>query len=441
VHPRSPFPPTRLSRRALLHGGAGALILGLGGTARASGGGADGFGPLQPPDANGLRLPPGSSSRIVATSGQLVGATAHAWHFAPDGGATFATPDGGWIYVSNSERLGGAGGVGAIRFGADGAILDAYSILGGTTLNCAGGPTPWNTWLSCEEFNAGRVFECDPFAPGSQGSPRPALGSFSHEAAAVDPSYGHVYLTEDKPDGRLYRFTPTSYPDLGSGLLEVLEVLDPGGEGAIQPGQVRPLGWHAVPAPNPPGGGVQSPTYLPLVDRATRYQVPAATSFNGGEGCWYQSGLVHFATKGDSRVWRLDTAAETLEIAYDYATTSDPELVNVDNVTASRLGDVYVAEDPGQLRIVALTAGGDVKPVVQLVGVPGTELAGPALSPDGERLYFSSEWNPGVTYEVSGPFAPLPAVPALGGVGRVLTAGALAVAAALALRRRCGGEA
>ena len=78
--------------------------------------------------------------------------------------------------VSNSE-VPAAGGASALRFGPAGAIQDAYRILSGTTLNCAGGPTPWGTWLSGEEFANGQIWECDPFA-ASQGIARPALGTF-----------------------------------------------------------------------------------------------------------------------------------------------------------------------------------------------------------------------------------------------------------------------
>src|SRR5918994_4662824 len=153
-----------ISRRQLIVSGAlaaGALVgsprllrEALDAPARA---GASPYGPLGAPDANGLMVPPGFSSREIARGlSQLAG---YPWPVFPDGQATFWTTDGGWILVTNSESLAPAGaGTSAIRFRPDGAVRSAYRILGGTNANCAGGPTPRGTWLSCEEHDAGLVW-------------------------------------------------------------------------------------------------------------------------------------------------------------------------------------------------------------------------------------------------------------------------------------------
>lgn len=396
--------PAGPSRRDVLRGGLSALGLCFAGPAFLGCGGKGpdrrisnlgNVGPLQAADANGLRLPVGFTSRVVGRTGEVPpGTTGYVWHQAPDGGATFATGDGGWIYVSNSEVGALQGGVGALRFAADGTAVDAYPILAGTSRNCAGGPTPWGTWLSCEEIPNGRVWECD---PNGIAVPivRPALGVFTHEAAAVDPDRDHVYMTEDEVDGRLYRYVPpddieADVPDLDGGRLEVARVVDASGEGAVE--------WLTVP----------DPTFSDGVP--TRRQVPESTAFLGGEGIWYGFGVMYFTTKIDNRVWAYDVEARRLEIVYDDDTASTPVLTGVDNVTVSAQGDVLVAEDGGDMQIVALTPTGAIVPIVQVVGHDRSEVTGPAFDPSGTRLYFSSQrgaGNPpsgGVTYEVTGPF-------------------------------------
>ena len=351
---------------------------------------------LQATNADGLRLPTGFTSRIVARSGQRVATTGYDWHAAPDGGACFAATDGGWVYASNAETP-DTGGVGALRFDARGDIADAYRILVGTRINCSGGATPWNTWLSCEEHDGGLVWECDPFKPG-QGVARPGMGSFCHEACATDPRGRAVYLTEDRgSESGLYRFRPARWPDLSRGVLEIAEVV---GDPLADPVRVR---WHRIPEPNP------GPA-----DTACRYQVERAYRFNRGEGMVFHDGSIWFSTTADHRLWEYRCADATLRIAYDAAARARDGIAaplrKPDNLAASAGGAILAGEDGDDMQIVVLMPDGEALPLLQVVGHDRSEIAGPAFSPDGSRLYFSSQRGSlgvkegGVTFEVRGPF-------------------------------------
>ena len=384
--------PREVDRRELLVGGIAAAALTLGGTGwlrrlgEPARSGPGPYGALRPADRNGVQLPAGFTSRVVARSRQRVGG--YVWHDAPDGGACFPTSTG-WVYLSNSEVGGGGGGVGAIRFSRDGAVERGYRVLRGTTANCAGGPTPWHRWLSCEEHPRGLVWECDPAATASPVA-RPAMGVFQHEAAACDPDRRVVYLTEDRPDGCLYRFTPDTWGDLSRGALDVFCLDTPTGRGT----------WQRLPDPS-------------AARRETRHQVTAARRFSGGEGACYLSATrtLYFTTKGDGRVWRLDTSTSTLGIAYDDdAAGGTPPLTGVDNVVAARSHDLFVAEDGGSMDVCLITPGGSVSRFLHLVGHRSSEVTGIAFAPTHDRLYFSSQRGTtgrssgGITYEVRGPF-------------------------------------
>ena len=245
----------------------------------------------------------------------MVPGTGYRWHEWPDGAATFALPGGGWILVSNSETR--TGGASAIRFAADGEPRDAYRILAGTGFNCGGGPTPWGTWLSCEEFPAGRVWECDPHGERAA-VVHPAMGVFKHESAAVDPVGRRVYMTEDLADGAFYRYTPRRWRDLSAGRLEVATV--------SRAGRVR---WSEVRDPG-------------AVHAETRRQVRGSTRFKRAEGIWFDRGTIFISTTYDTRVRAYDPRRERMAVLYDGLASEGAPLLRVDQMTASPAGEVFV---------------------------------------------------------------------------------------------------
>lgn len=370
----------------------------------------------------GFTVPEGFSARVIAVGNETVPGTDYRWHVASDGAGTFATPDGGFILVSNSEVNTDdvSGGASAIRFGPPGPdgivpVVDAYRVLGedvGTPSagNCAGGVTPWGTWFSAEE-NVGQqiVWECDPTG-ATAAIPLPQFGIFQHEAGVVDPERGIVYLTEDSPDARFFRWVPDvapafgERPDFSRGTLQVAAFLTP----ADGPG-TGPATWMDVDAADP-----------------STYRAPGSTSFIRGEGIWYHDGVVYWVASTLSQIYAYDTATDTQEILHDPTTiVAGSQLNDADNlVVHHQTGDLFITEDPNGvpgIDIMLITAPDDtgartVSPFLRVPGGAhaGSELTGPVFDPSGTRFYFSSQRQTspddptntvaGVIYEVTGPF-------------------------------------
>jgi secreted PhoX family phosphatase len=404
-----------------------------------------GYGRLVADPAGLLDLPKGFTYRVLSREGDTMGSSLVPG--AHDGMAAFRAPAGASWLVRNHEvdaeaveedgvlpvpHVAGkvydpeaVGGTTTLLVSRHGRVLDQRVSLAGTTTNCAGGPTPWDTWLSCEEDDAtlakphGYVFEVDPRLGGNP-EPIRAMGRFEHEAVAFD-RHGRAYLTEDAdgPFGCFYRFSPRKLQrGCGSlhagGKLRAMAVAGIESDLSIvkDAGLVLPVSWIDVPNVDPRDD-----------EASVREQVilAGATPISKAEGVWTdQDGNVWFvSSRGDGpdaedeedqsaalhagQIWKYDPRAGTIELVVIFPGGSPYD--GPDNITISPHGFALACTDgeDDQWLVGINEAGG----TFEFAKNPAddAEFAGATFSADGETLFVNIQGQPAVTFAVAGPFS------------------------------------
>ena len=429
------------------------------------------------PDPEGmLDLPEGFSYRLLSTTGGVM-SDGYVRPGRPDGMACFAHPtnanqciltrnhemwpnlldegpfgennalaaqlDEAKIYDRMTDGTPYIGGVTNVVYDmTENKIVGEYLALAGTTGNCAGGATPWGSWLSCEESTItqsdgaqkphGFVFEVPATAQAPVDAvPLKDMGRFAHEAAAVDPDTDIVYMTEDNRDGLFYRFIPRRKQQLSrGGKLQALAIKDQpsadtrnwpvdwgsGGAGSFKVGEKLAVEWIDMEDVEAPNG-----------DLAQRGFAEGAAKFCRGEGMAYgkhpdeDEGSVYFTcTQGGAvragQVWRYRPSPNegqrrernepgTIELIYE--SESSDNLDMCDNVAFAPWGDLILCEDGmGDQYLRGVTPSGKLYDLARNAHADRSEFCGACFSPDG-RIMFVNIQQPGFTLAIEGPWASL----------------------------------